>query len=92
MERLSAEQIRRFAERHIRDSSRLSREQCEEALEYGAIVPGVTCPQCGGELLHTSNGALCESCTSYVPVVGTAVVLDVEAEDDSDWTDDEDVS
>jgi hypothetical protein len=63
--------------------------QVTDPLEYGAIVPGITCPECGGELLYTSIGALCEPCSSYVPVVGTAVILDVEAGDDSDWTDDD---
>lgn len=60
-----------------------------EESEYGTVVPAVTCPDCGGELLHTSNGAFCDSCESFVPVVGSTVVV---IEDDSDWTDDEDVS
>jgi hypothetical protein len=68
-------------EPHTRDcpayphSQRLA-EQLLELIEYGTIVPGVTCPACGGELVAASNGAFCEECLSYVPIVGNAVVLD----------------
>jgi hypothetical protein len=62
-----------------------------EPMDYGEIVPGVTCPECGGELVHSSNGAFCEDCTSYVPVVGSAVIVK-DDESDDDWTDEEDVS
>lgn len=70
----------------IRHSSDL---QNAEQLEYGDIVPGVRCPDCGNELVHTSNGALCDWCSSYVPVVGSAVHVTEDEDDDSDWTDDE---
>lgn len=63
--------------------------QDEEQLEYGSIVPGVRCPECGNELVHTSNGAFCEWCTSYVPIVGSAVHVTDDVDDESDWTDDE---
>jgi uncharacterized Zn finger protein (UPF0148 family) len=53
-----------------------------ELLEYGDIVPGITCPECGGELVHTSNGAFCDECRLYVPVTGSAVVI-------GDWTDED---
>lgn len=60
-----------------------------DELEYGAIVPGVTCPACGSELVHTSNGAFCEWDTAYVPIVDSAVLVH-DDEDDPDWIDDED--
>jgi hypothetical protein len=59
-----------------------------EELEYGDTVPGVVCPSCGGELVHTSYGALCDECRSYVPIVGNAVHV-VEDDEDDDWDDDE---
>lgn len=64
-----------------------------DELDYGDVVPGVTCPECGGELVYTSNGAFCDWCESYVPVVGSAVVIDEVENDDDEWTDeDESVS
>lgn len=53
--------------------------------DYGARVPGVECPECRGELVTTEHGAFCDWCASYVPVIGTPVVLD-----DGDDQDDED--
>lgn len=66
-------------------------EQTLEELEYGDTVPGITCPSCGGELVHTSNGAFCDECASYVPIVGSAVHVNDDEDDASDWID-EDVS
>jgi hypothetical protein len=63
--------------------------QHEEELEYGDIVPGVTCPSCGGELVHSSNGAFCDECQAYVPIVGSAVHVEDDTDDDSDWTEEE---
>lgn len=63
--------------------------QHEEELEYGETVPGIVCPSCRGELVHTSVGAFCDECRSYVPIVGSAVHVDEDADDDSDWIDDE---
>ncbi len=57
-----------------------------DELAYGDEIPNVTCPACGGGLLLTSNGGFCDWDSSYVPVVGSAVVID-----ESDWVDDEDV-
>lgn len=71
------------------DWQRPSHLQDEEQLEYGSVVPGVTCPSCGGELVHTSNGAFCEWCSSYVPIVGSAVHVNEDEDDEPDWTDDE---
>ena len=64
-------------------------QQPLEELEYGETVPGVTCPSCGGELVHTSSGALCDECRAYVPIVGSAVHVDDEddSDDESDWDD-----
>ncbi len=58
-------------------------------LEYGDIVPGLTCPSCGSELVYTSNGAFCDWDSSYVPVVGGAVIFLDDEDDESDWTDDD---
>jgi hypothetical protein len=63
-------------------------ELSEDELEYGEVVPGITCPSCGGELVHTSVGAFCDECRSYVPIVGSAVIVNDDDETD-DWTDDE---
>jgi hypothetical protein len=60
-----------------------------DELEYGDEVPGVTCPECGGELVHTSNGALCDWCRAYVPIVGSVAHVNDDEDDDSDWTDEE---
>lgn len=61
-----------------------------DELEYGAIVPGVVCPRCGGELVHTSVGAYCDWDSRYVPIIGMAVVIDTEWNntDDDDRADD----
>lgn len=60
-----------------------------EDLEYGETVPGVTCPECGCELVCTSNGAFCEWDSSYVPLVDNrVVVVEDEQDDESDWDDD----
>jgi hypothetical protein len=66
--------------------------QSVDDLAYGDTVPGVTCPECGGELVHTSNGAFCDWDSSFVPVVGSAVVVSDEEDDESEWDDDEDAS
>lgn len=59
-----------------------------EELEYGDVVPGVICPSCGGELVHTSYGAFCDECRSYVPIVGSAVhVVEDDEDDETDWDD-----
>lgn len=84
------ETIRRFTQRHTAASFALSGrlpEQAEEELEYGDTVPGVTCPSCGGELVHTSSGALCDECRSYVPIVGSAVHVSDDEDDESEWDD-----
>lgn len=60
-----------------------------EPIEYGEVLPGVTCPECGGELVHTSNGAFCDDCMSYVPVVGNAIHVNEDEDDESDWDDEE---
>lgn len=86
---MEPESVREFAERQTRDSFALSDLQQTEQLEYGDSVPGVTCPECGGELVHTSNGAFCEWCMAYVPIVNSAVLVDNDDEDDSEWNDDD---
>lgn len=58
-----------------------------DELEYGETVPGVVCPSCGGELVHTSSGAFCDWCSAYVPIVSAAIVIDDE---DREWIDDDD--
>ena len=58
-----------------------------EELAYGDVVPGITCPSCGGELVHTSYGAFCDECRSYVPIVGSAVHVDDDTDDETDWDD-----
>lgn len=63
-------------------------ELSHDELEYGDIVPGVCCPDCGNELVATSNGALCEWCEGYVPVVGSVVTVH-EDDDDEEWNDDD---
>lgn len=65
------------------------RLQQTDRLEYGETVPGVTCPECGGELVHTSIGARCEWDQIYVPVSGSIVIVDDVDTDDSEWTDDD---
>lgn len=47
-----------------------------EYLEYGETVPGVVCPECGGELVHTSVGAYCDWDSRWVPIIGKAIVVD----------------
>lgn len=65
--------------------------QSVDDLAYGDVVPGVTCPECGGELVHTSNGAFCDWDQSYVPIVGAAVVVEDDDDlDESEWTDTDD--
>jgi hypothetical protein len=81
------ERIRRFAEQQTRDSFALSDLQQTDQLEYGETVPGVTCPECGGELVHTSIGARCDWDQIYVPIIGTAVLIDEDEPDDSEWND-----
>lgn len=61
-----------------------------EPIEYGEVLPGIVCPDCGGELLYTSNGAFCDECLALVPVVGNAVHVNEETDDESDWTDEDD--
>jgi hypothetical protein len=89
---LVPEQIRRFAKQSTEASFRLSGRltsdlQQTDQLEYGEVVPGVTCPECGGELVHTSIGARCDWDQIYVPIIGTAVLIDEDEPDDSEWND-----
>jgi hypothetical protein len=60
-----------------------------EPIEYGETLPGITCPECGGELVLTSNGAFCDECSALVPVVGNAVHVNDDADDESDWIEEE---
>lgn len=60
-----------------------------DELDYGEPIPGVSCPECGGELVHTHSGAFCDWCSALVPVIGTVVHLDDEDDEDGDQ-DDED--
>lgn len=64
--------------------------QSVDELAYGDAVPGVTCPQCGGELVSTSNGAFCDWDSSYVPIVNAAVLVEEDEDDESEWTDEDD--
>lgn len=88
---VDAETVRRAAERQTRDSFALSDLQQVDQLEYGDVVPGVTCPECGGDLVHTSIGARCDWDQIYVPIVGSAVLVNNEDEpDQTDWESDDD--
>jgi len=59
-----------------------------EEFEYGETIPGVSCPACGGGLVHTASGAYCDWCCAYVAVVGELLIVD-EDRDDEDEGDDE---
>lgn len=62
-----------------------------DELDYGERIPGVLCPQCGGELVRTHSGAYCDWCSALVPVIGDVVVFDSADDDEPDdnaWEDD----
>lgn len=61
-----------------------------DELEWGAEVPGVVCPKCGGQLINTSVGAFCDWDLVYVPILTSAVYADEEDDEHLEWTDDDD--
>jgi uncharacterized Zn finger protein (UPF0148 family) len=44
--------------------------------EYGEEIKGLSCPECGGALVHARGNAYCDHCAAYVPVVGAIETME----------------